>query len=97
MSKFLVIHTLTGDPTETLAFLEQGAPEFAKAMEEGQLPAKCLYTWIPQSFATGDHPVCLWEADTAQEVEAALQVAGLMQFMTADIRETTETDWATMM
>jgi hypothetical protein len=95
MALFLVLHTIKTSPEEYAAF---ATPEvtvsFAQAMASGQTPARCLKTWDSMRWGIIDPSYCLWEAESADDIQATLDSTGLLNHLTADIRPVEETDWA---
>jgi len=63
-------------------------------MAAGQVPAKCLKTWNPFAYGRGDYVFCLWEAESAEEIEAVLRNSGLADYVTYDVMPVSEIDWA---
>ncbi|MHB1318704.1 MAG: hypothetical protein ACYCYF_08825 [Anaerolineae bacterium] len=92
MPRFMVHHKLLKDVDESLAWWAQAKPAMAAANKAGQLPAKLLYTWNPDAHKSRD-AFCLWEADSADLVKAAMQGGGVLEWMSAEILEVEETDW----
>ena len=94
MNTYFVLHTYSKTPQEFAdAFTEEKMAEFARAMAEGQAPAKCTKTWDPTPHGRGDYVFCLWEAEKPEDVEAAMGGFGLLEYLTADIMQVDETDW----
>ena len=92
MPKFIVQHKMLKGAEETQTWRAQAAPQIAEANKAGQLPAKLLYTWIPDLTAT-PKAVCLWEAKGEEQVMAALQGGGILEWMSAEILPIEETHW----
>ena len=95
MAQFIVLHGYKKDPTEFAAFFTaEAAVGMAKAMAAGKFPARCIKTWDPGVYGRLDHVVCLWEGANSQDVQTSLQSSGLLEYMSADIMQVDETDWA---
>jgi len=95
MAQFMVVHTMKKGLEEYAAF---ATPErmaaLAKSMAAGQTPAKCIKTWDSMNYGQTDYTFCLWEGASPAEVQATLDATGLLEYITADIRQVDETDWA---
>ena len=95
MAQYIVLHSYTKDPTEFAAFFTpEVALGMAKAMAAGETPARCIKTWDPSQHGRLDYFVCLWEGEKPEDVQAALEGSGLIEYITADIMQVDETDWA---
>jgi len=67
--------------------------KLAKAMAEGQTPAKCLKSWNPLPHGNTDTFICLWEADNPDDISATLG-AEMLTMLTCDPMQVDEIDWA---
>jgi hypothetical protein len=67
---------------------------FAKSLAAGQTPAKCIKTWNSMRYGLADYTFCLWEGAGPADVQATPDATGLLEYITADIRQVDETDWA---
>jgi hypothetical protein len=94
MTLYIVVHHYKKDPAEFEAYFAARAMVYAKTMAAGQSPARCIKTWDPSRQGRLDYLFCLWEADRAEDVQRTLQNFGLLEFLTADIMQVGETDWA---
>ncbi len=94
MATYFALHTPIGDPAAGWEFFNKGAPALAAAMAAGKTPAKCMKTWNPYTFGRGDYVFCLWEAEKPEDVMAVLQSSGLSNYVTVDLMQVTEIDWA---
>ncbi len=94
MAKYFALHTPIGDPAAGWEFFGKGAPALAAAMAAGQTPAIALKTWNPSAFGRDDYVFCLWEAERPEDVEQVLRTSGLSNYVTTDLMEVTEIDWA---
>jgi len=94
MAKFMVMHTYKKPVEEVVRVLEQVQVPMARAMAAGKTPARCLKTWNPGAYGRLEPAVCLWEGETAQDVEATLRQFGMLDVATADTMQVDETDWA---
>jgi hypothetical protein len=95
MAQFIVVHGYKKDPAELDAFFTPAAAVgMAKAMQAREMPARCIKTWSPGQYGRRDQFVCLWEAAKPEDVQASLQSSGLLDYITADIMQVDETDWA---
>ena len=94
MAKYMVLHTPKKSAEEVLKMLADEAPQLAQAMASGQTPAKCLFSWSPLTHGRTDYVFCLWEASKSEDIEAMLESA--RDYLTADIMQVDEMDWAAM-
>jgi hypothetical protein len=88
------LQTLKKSGEEVSNALNQGAAEIARAMAAGETPAVCLETWSPIPHGREDYLFCIWEGDSAEEVEATIRSFGLREFFTLDAMQVDEIDWA---
>ena len=96
MSHYIVIHALKKTPDEFNAMMaSDDMPEFAKAMAEGQTPAKCLKSWNPLPYGNADPFVCLWEASDPSDISATLGDE-MLEYITCNPMQVDEIDWAQM-
>jgi hypothetical protein len=63
-------------------------------MAAGQFPAKCLKTWNPFAFGRGEYVFCIWEAENKEDIEKVLHDAGFYNYVTSDVMQVAEIDWA---
>jgi hypothetical protein len=42
-------------------------------MASGETPARCIKTWSPIPYGREDYLFCLWEADSAKDVESTIR------------------------
>ena len=94
MSLFMVVHTLkidSGQFSEAMQSDDMG--EFAKAMAEGQTPAKCLKSWNPIPYGNTDTFICLSEADNPADITVTLGEE-MLAMLTCDPMKVDEIDWA---
>jgi len=95
MAQFMVLHTMKKSVEEYAAFATpQMMGAFALSMAAGQTPAKAIKTWDSMNYGLTDYAFCLWEGASAADVQATLDATGLLDYITADIRQVDETDWA---
>ena len=94
MAMFFALHTPIGDPAKGWEWFGQGAPALAAGMAAGQFPAKCLKTWNPFAFGRGEYVFCIWEAENKEDIEKVLHDAGFYDYVTADVMQVAEIDWA---
>jgi len=94
MGTFFALHTALGDPAKGWEFFSKGAPALAAAMAAGQTPAKCIKTWNPYPYGRGNYVFCVWEAEKAADVEKILRDAGFYDYVTIDLMQVDEIDWA---
>lgn len=94
MAKYFVLHTYKRDPEATWTFFGEGAPGLAAAMEAGETPAKCIRTWNPMAHGRADYVFCLWEGEKPEDIEAVINDSGMGDFITSDVMEVDEIDWA---
>lgn len=96
MKKFMAVHKPIKSSEEVTKVLNEGAPEFARAMAAGETKGRCLKTWSSFAHEGTDYMFCLWEADKAEDVEATLNQYGLLEYFTLESLEVDETDWVEM-
>lgn len=96
MAKYFVVHTLEKSVEEFTTFFTEAASEFARAMAAGETPAICPKTWNPIPHGRTDYLFCLWEADRPEDVTATLQQLGVLDYLTADVMQVDEIDWAAL-
>jgi hypothetical protein len=65
-------------------------------MTNGQVPAVLVKTWNPGGHGRNDYFFCLWEAKNPADIKATLKEFSLDQWLTADIMEADEIDWAAL-
>ena len=94
MALYVAVHTYKKDPAEFSAFFTARAMYYARTMAAGQSAARCLKTWDPSGQGRLDYLFCLWDADKPEDVQKTLQDFGLLEYLTADIMQVAETDWA---
>jgi len=94
MALFFALHTTKGDPAAGWEWFGKGAPALAAAMAAGQLPARCVTTYNPFAHGRGEYVFCLWEAESKEDVEKVLLQAGFDEYVTSDVMQVTEIDWA---
>ncbi len=94
MPKFIALHTYRREPAATMEFFMKNAPALAAAMEAGQVPAKAIKSWIPLAYGRTDYAFCLWEARKVEDVLAVLNSSHLSDYVTCDVMQVDETDWA---
>ena len=96
MTKFFTFHRLKKPGEEVLKVLNKVAPNMAQAMFSNETSCKCLKTWSPLAHGREDYLFCLWEANELQDVEAAVESLGLMDYFTLDCMRVDEIDWAAL-
>jgi hypothetical protein len=94
MATFFALHTPVGDPAKGWEWFGKGAPALAAAMAAGQLPAKCVKTFNPFTYGRGDYVFCIWEAENKEDIEKVLRDNGFYDYVTTDLMQVTEIDWA---
>jgi hypothetical protein len=94
MAMFFAIHKPIGDPAAGWEWFGKGAPALAAAMAAGLTPAKCLKTWNPYTYGRGDYIFCMWEAENKEDVDKVLQENGFNDYVTTDLMQVSEIDWA---
>jgi hypothetical protein len=94
MAMFFAVHKPIGDPAAGWEWFGKGAPALAAAMAAGQMPAKCLKTWNPYTYGRGDYIFCMWEAENKEDVEKVLEENGFNDYVTTDLMQVSEIDWA---
>ena len=94
MSLYMVVHSLKIDAGQFSAAMQSDdVGKLAKAMAEGQTPAKCLKSWNPLPHGNTDTFICLWEADNPDDISATLG-AEMLTMLTCDPMQVDEIDWA---
>jgi hypothetical protein len=93
MAKYIALHTLKKSGQEVSNALSAGAAEIAQAMASGKTPAKCIKTWSPIPHGREDYLFCLWESDSAQDVESTIESFGFLEYFTLDAMQVDEIDW----
>jgi hypothetical protein len=93
MAKYFALHTLKKSGEEVSNALNAGAAEVAQAMASGQTPARCIKTWSPIPYGREDYLFCVWEADSAEDVESTIQSFGFLEYFTLDAMQVDEIDW----
>ena len=94
MSLYMVVHGIKIDAGQFSAAMESDdVGKLAKAMAEGQTPAKCLKSWNPLPHGNTDTFICLWEADNPDDISATLG-AEMLTMLTCDPMQVDEIDWA---
>ncbi len=95
MPKFMVMHTLKVPAEQFMAtFTPERQVQFAQAVSGAQAPARCIKSWQGAAYGRPEWLVCLWEAEKAEDVTAALSQLGMLQMLTADTMQVDEIDWA---
>ena len=94
MALYFAVHTYKKEPAEFGVFLAARAAHIAKSMAAGKTPARCIKTWDPSGQGRVDYLFCVWDAAKAEDVKTTLQDFGLLDYLTADIMQANETDWA---
>ena len=94
MSLYMVVHGLKIDAGQFSAAMQSDdVGKLAKAMAEGQTPAKCLKSWNPLPHGNTDTFICLWEVDNPDDISATLG-AEMLTMLTCDPMQVDEIDWA---
>ena len=93
MAKYFALHTLKKSGEEVSNALNTGAAEIAQAMASGQTPAVCLKPWSPIPHGREDYLFCIWEGDSAKDVEATIRSFGLLEYFALDAMQVDEIDW----
>lgn len=93
MAKYFVLHRLKKSAEEVSSAMSERLPEIARAMAAGETPCFCLKTWSPLPHSREDYLFCLWEADTAQDIQDTIASFGLLDYFTLDIMQVDEIDW----
>ena len=96
MAQYFALHTQKKDPKKFNDFFGKNAARYAKEMASGKTKAKCIKTWNPGGHGRVDYVFCLWEAKKPADIETTLHEFGLDEYLTADIMQTDEIDWAQM-
>ena len=95
MSQFIVIHKYIKSLEEVAAaFTDEAMAQYAQAMASGLTSAKCVKTWDPIQYGQPEPMICLWEADSSEDIIASLNQFGMLDYISADIMQVDETDWA---
>ena len=94
MSLNMVVHGIKIDAGQFSAAMQSDdVGKLAKAMAEGQTPAKCLKSWNPLPHGNTDTFICLWEADNPDDISATLGEE-MLTMLTCDPMQVDEIDWA---
>ena len=93
MAKYIALHTLKKSAEEVSEALNDGAPEFARAMATGEIPCKCLKTQNPLPYGRTDYFFCLWEAEKPEDIEETIRALGFLEYVTLDTMQVDEVDW----
>jgi hypothetical protein len=95
MAQYIVLHRYVKSPQEFAAFFTPArVAGMAQSMASGQTPAHCIKTWDASAHGRTDYFVCLWEGPSSQAVEETLRGSGILDYISADIMQVDEMDWA---
>jgi hypothetical protein len=91
MAQFMVLHKYKASPEGFWQYFGAEALQLARAMADGQTPARCLKSWSPYLHGCNDLLFCLWEAERPEDILATL--SGASEYLTSDILEVDEINW----
>ena len=93
MPQYMVVHSLKVPADQfSQAMEDDSITEFAKAMQAGETPAKCVKSWNPLPYGNTDTFICLWEANNEEDILATL--GEMIEMITCEPMEVDEIDWA---
>ena len=93
VAQYMVVHSLKVPADQfSQAMEDDSITEFAKAMQAGETPAKCVKSWNPLPYGNTDTFICLWEANNEEDIVATL--GEMIEMITCEPMEVDEIDWA---
>ena len=95
MARYIVLHTHQRPPEEfAAAFTPEALQQMAGPFVGTPGGPTCLYSWNGLPYGRGEQLVCLWEAPSAEAVQAELTAIGMDYWFSNDIMRVDEINWA---